>query len=85
MLAYDTLIANFAPELERVPPPESPEPLFELLQAGLTTAEVAQLLADGSDPVPDHAAAESRLRALSASDVVRAPVGDDAVWRSARS
>ncbi len=45
LLSYDTVLANFAPELERVPPPESPEPLLAHFPAGLTTAEVALLLA----------------------------------------
>ena len=54
LLSYDTVLANFAPELERVPPPESPEPLLEHFPAGLTTAEIALLLADGSDPIPDQ-------------------------------
>ena len=49
LLAYDVLLANFEPELERTPPPESPEPLLEYFQDGLTTAEVALLLADGPD------------------------------------
>ena len=53
LLAYDTLLANFAPTLERMPPPESPAPLLEFFPHGLTTAEVAHLLAEGSDPVPD--------------------------------
>jgi protein-disulfide isomerase-like protein with CxxC motif len=64
LLAYDTLLANFAPELERVPPPESPAPLLEFFSEGLTTAEVALLLADGSDPLPDLAGARSALAAL---------------------
>jgi hypothetical protein len=46
LLAYDTLLANFEPALERVPPPASPEPLLEHLAHGLTTAEVAPLLAE---------------------------------------
>ena len=85
LLAYDTLLANLAPELERTPPPASPEPLLEFFQGGLTTAEVAQLMAHGSDPLPDHEAAESMLRALPASHVARVLVGDDGVWRSAPS
>ena len=47
LLSYDTVLANFAPELERVPPPDSPAPLLEFFPAGLTTAEVALLLAYG--------------------------------------
>ena len=84
LLSYDTVLANFAPELERVPPPDSPEPLFEFFPSGLTTAEVALLLAYGSDPVPDRAAAEQLLAELaSAGHVVRVGSGGDAVWSRA--
>jgi protein-disulfide isomerase-like protein with CxxC motif len=84
LLAYDTVLANFAPELERVPPPDSPESLFERFPGGLTTAEVAMLLADGSDPVPDRVAAERMLEELATSgDVTRIDSGRDAVWSRA--
>lgn len=86
LLAYDTLLANFAPELERLPPPESPEPLLEHFADGLTTAEVAQLLADGSDPVPDRLATQLVLETLVAEGAAsRRPVGDDAIWSSVRA
>ena len=81
LLAYDVLLANFAPELERVPPPESPEPLLDHFERGLTTAEVALLLAYGSDPVPDRDAAEAMLADLVESGgAVRVPTGTGAVW-----
>jgi protein-disulfide isomerase-like protein with CxxC motif len=81
LLGYDTLLANFAPELERVPPPELPEPLLDYFPGGLTTAEVALLLAYGSDPVPDHSDAAASLSALvSEGKAVRVPVGGDALW-----
>ena len=81
LLAYDVLLANFAPDLERVPPPESPEPLLEYFAHGLTTAEVALLLADGSDPVPDREAAEALLLELvHQAKATRPEVGTDAVW-----
>jgi hypothetical protein len=84
LLSYDTVLANFAPELERVPPPDSPEPLLEFFPGGLTTAEVALLLAEGSDPVPDQAAAAASLSALvSESKAVRVALGSDAVWTRA--
>lgn len=84
LLSYDTVLANLAPELERVPPPESPEPLLEHFPSGLTTAEVALLLAYGSDPVPDRAAAEQLLAELaSAGHVMRVGSGRDAVWSRA--
>ncbi len=81
LLAYDTVLANFAPELERVPPPDSPAPLLAFFPAGLTTAEVALLLAEGSDPVPDHASAEQMLLELVESGGAgRAAVGAGALW-----
>jgi protein-disulfide isomerase-like protein with CxxC motif len=84
LLAYDTALANFAPELERVPAPESPEPLLDFFPGGLTTAEVALLLSVGSDPVPDREATEELLSGLMAGGrATRVAVGSDAVWRRA--
>ena len=84
VLAYDVLLANLEPKLERTPPPETPQPLLEHFPDGLTTAEVALLLADGPDPVPDPDAAERGLVELVAEGVAtRTPVGQDAVWRQA--
>jgi protein-disulfide isomerase-like protein with CxxC motif len=81
LLAYDTVLANLAPDLEREPPPESPEPLLEFFPLGLATAEVALLLADGSDPVPDRETTRAALSDIeSRGEVTRTTVGDDAVW-----
>lgn len=81
LLGYDTLLANVAPELERVPPPESPEPLLEFFPDGLTTAEVALLLARGSDPWPDRDAAREQLEVLASEGAARRiPLGTDALW-----
>jgi protein-disulfide isomerase-like protein with CxxC motif len=84
LLAYDTLLANFAPALERMPPPASPEPLLKHFPDGLTTAEVALLLAEGSDPVPDIEETQRQLLDLVHSGVAeRLPLGRDALWRVA--
>ena len=81
LLAYDTVLANLAPDLERVPPPESPEPPLEFFLDGLTTAEVALLLAEGPDPISDREAAAGLLSELVESGrAVRIAVGFDAVW-----
>jgi predicted DsbA family dithiol-disulfide isomerase len=81
--AYDILIANLDPTVHREPPPESPAPLLERFPDGLTTQEIAALLARGNDR-PDRAAAEVALLELVAAGVaVRHPLGDDAVWQSA--
>jgi hypothetical protein len=59
-------------------------PLLEHFPAGLTTAEVAALLADGPDPIADSDGAERALLELVAEGfATREPLGQDAVWRSA--
>ena len=78
--AYDVLIANLDPSIERQPVPETPAPLLEFFPEGLTTQEVAALLARGNDR-PDKVAAEAALIGLVADgQAVRRPLGDDALW-----
>ncbi|HET6617025.1 MAG TPA: DsbA family protein [Gemmatimonadota bacterium] len=82
LLAYDVLLANLDSGLRRTPPPDSPIPLLERFPDGLTTAEIAALLASGSDPIADHDSAERQLLELAAEgEVTRIPLGQDAVWR----
>lgn len=82
VLAYDTLLANLDPSLVRTPPPRSPEPLLARFDDGLTTAEVAGLLADGPDPVSDLESTEEMLLELvGRGEAVRVPLGQDALWR----
>jgi hypothetical protein len=84
LLAYDVLLANLDPTLERTPTPPTPEPLFDFFTDGLTTAEVALLLAEGSDPIADLRAAErALLNLVDMGAIVRIPVGHDALWRPA--
>ncbi len=84
LLAYDVLLANMDPTLRREPPPETPAPLLERFPDGLTTAEVAKLLADGPDCVPDSAEAERALVALEATGAAtRVRLGQDALWKAA--
>lgn len=81
--AYDVLVANLSPRLSRRPPPETPLPLLEWFEGGLTSQEVAALLASGND-APDRDAAERALLELvEAGEVGREPLGDDAIWRAA--
>jgi len=81
--AYDVLLANLDPGLERQGPPETPAPLLERFRDGLTTQEVAALMTSGND-VPDRVAAERALLELVAEgEAIREPLGDDAVWRPA--
>jgi 2-hydroxychromene-2-carboxylate isomerase len=81
--AYDALVANLDPGLERRPAPDRPRPLLEHFRDGLTTQEVAALMTHGND-APDRQAAEAALLELVAEGrAVREPLGDDALWRAA--
>lgn len=83
--AYDVLIANLDPTLEREPAPATPAPLLERFDEGLTTQEVAALLAQGNDR-PDKVSAEAALIELVATgEAVRRPLGDDALWLAPRA
>ncbi len=81
--AYDVLVANLDPTIAREPVPPSPAPLLQYFSDGLTTQEVAALLAEGND-APDRRDAEVALIELvAAGDAVRRPLGDDALWLAA--
>lgn len=78
--AYDILVANLDPTLDRRPAPETPVQLLAYFSDGLTTQEVAALMCEGNDP-PDRAAAEAALlEGVAAGSVHRQPLGDDALW-----
>jgi hypothetical protein len=81
--AYDVLIANLDPTLERKAPPEDPGELLEYFDYGLTTQEVAALMTSGNDR-PDRTAAEAALLALvDEGRAERHALGDDALWTTA--
>jgi 2-hydroxychromene-2-carboxylate isomerase len=81
--AYDVLVVNMDPTLDRRDAPDSPAPLLEEFSDGLTTQEVAELLVRGND-APDRGAAEAKLLELVAEGKAeRLPLGDDALWRGA--
>jgi 2-hydroxychromene-2-carboxylate isomerase len=85
-LSYDTCVANLDPALERRPAPETPAPLLDYFPDGLTTAEVAMLMASGADEVPALEEAEVALVELVGEGVaVREAAGHDAIWRSAEA
>jgi protein-disulfide isomerase-like protein with CxxC motif len=86
LLAYDVILANLDASLDRTPSPESIEALFGYFPLGLTTAEVAQLLADGPDPAPDIAETRDALQTPAAGGTVRrVPLGSDALWRPSKA
>lgn len=82
--AYDVVIANLDPELERAPSPDDPRAVLERFPNGLVTQEIAAILAQGNEP-PDREATEAALIDLAADGGAgRTPLGDDALWTLAR-
>ncbi len=78
--AYDVLVANLDPTLARRDPPQDTGELLERFPLGLTTAEVAAILAP-NNALPDRQAAERALLELvSEGRARRHPLGDDALW-----
>jgi hypothetical protein len=81
--AYDVVIANLAPTLDRQAPPEDPGALLDYFDFGLTTQEVAALMTRGNDR-PDRSAAEAALlKLVSEGRAERHPLGGDALWMAA--
>ena len=81
--AYDVLVANLDPTLERKPPPDTPEPLLHHFRGGVTTQEVAALMTPNNG-TPNREAAEAAMVELVAEGkAVREPLGDDALWKPA--
>jgi 2-hydroxychromene-2-carboxylate isomerase len=81
--AYDVLIANLDPTLERREPPEDPFDALGAFPGGLTTQEVAAIMAQGND-APDRRAAEEALVGLVGDGRARRlPRGNDALWLAA--
>lgn len=78
--AYDVLVANLDPALSRAEPPDDLTAVLARFPAGLTTQEVAAVMARGNLE-PDRDAAEAALIELVASGAARrTPLGDDALW-----
>ncbi len=81
--AYDVLIANLDPQLEREPPPQSPLSALQRFREGLVTQEVAAIMTAGNDQ-PDRVNAESALIELvGEGSARRIGLGDDALWLAA--
>jgi 2-hydroxychromene-2-carboxylate isomerase len=78
--AYDVVIANLDPGLERRPPAQDPLEVLSAFPYPLTTAEVAAVMAEHL-AVPDLRAAEAALiEATGNGSVTRRPVGNGSLW-----
>lgn len=83
LAVYDACIANLDRTLPRRGPAASAEEALAEFPEGLTTAEVAAILAPPLAE-PDRPAAQARLDVLVAEGrASRTPLGDDALWRAA--
>jgi hypothetical protein len=81
--AYDVLIANLDPTLDRRPQADDPLDALRAFPYPLATAEVAAIMAR-SLRAPDPIAAEGLLiDHLAEGRVERVAAGDDALWRPA--
>jgi hypothetical protein len=80
MDAYDVIVANLDPALDRRPAPEDPLEALEEAPLGLATIEVAEIMRTSPHPADRDAAEEALIEAAARGDVVRVPTGDDAIW-----
>ncbi len=81
--AYDVLIANLDPKLDRHEPAEDPRQALELFPDGLVTQEVAAVMAPNNTPADRDAAERQLIELLGAGEVQREALGDDAIWKLA--
>lgn len=79
--AYDVVVANLAPDIDRREAPDGVAPLLDRFPEGLTTQEVAALLVRGNDAADREAAERLLIQAVGDGIATRAPLGDDALWR----
>jgi 2-hydroxychromene-2-carboxylate isomerase len=78
--AYDVVIANLDPTLERQPPADDPVEVLGAFPYALTTAEVAAVMAEHL-AVPDLVAVEAALIAATGEGrATRRPAGDGSLW-----
>lgn len=81
--AYDVLVANLDPTLDRRPPATDPLDALAAFPYPLATAEVAAIMTPDLHE-PDLEAVEAALiEHVAAERVERIPAGDDALWRLA--
>jgi 2-hydroxychromene-2-carboxylate isomerase len=80
--AYDICIANLDVSLRRQAPPTAAVDALRAFPLGLTTAEVAAIMAPPLTPADRVAAEESLIDAVTAGEATRHALADDAVWRA---
>ena len=81
--AYDVIVANLDPTLERRPAPEDPLEAIEAFPDGLVTAEVAAVMAAGNDAPNAEAAEAALIEHVAEGRIRRTGLGDGALWQPA--
>jgi chorismate mutase len=81
--AYDVLVANLDPTLERRPPAEDALDALRAFPNGLVTQEVAAIMAQNNMPVDREHAEQQLIEHLGAGAVHRTAIGDGALWHIA--
>ena len=82
--AYDVVIANLDPTLDRRDAPADPTEALEGEPLGLVTAEVAAIMRRRNDGPDPQTAEDALLEAVYRGDAVRYGIGNDALWLAAR-
>ena len=80
LAVYDTMLANLDPALERRPPADSALDAVKAFAHGLTTREVALIMAPALAEPDDRAAAEQLIHFAAEGEIACVPVGSDALW-----
>jgi hypothetical protein len=78
--AYDVLVANLDPALERRDPPSDPAELLEVFPDGLTTQEVTLLMTEPNDALDRPSTERALLDLVFEGRAARIGLGDDALW-----
>jgi hypothetical protein len=81
--AYDVVIANLDPALDRRPPGEDVAEVLAAFPYPLTTREVAAVMAPHLVAPDERAAEEALIAAAGAGAVRRESIGGGALWRLA--
>jgi predicted DsbA family dithiol-disulfide isomerase len=78
--AYDVVLANLAPELERRPAAADPVEVVEAFPYALATREIAAVLAPSLTPPDDRRTEGALIAAAAEGRVWRESAGNDAFW-----
>jgi protein-disulfide isomerase-like protein with CxxC motif len=82
---YDAMLANLDPTLERRAPAADALEAVDAFEHGLSTREVALILAGHNEGPDDVAAAAQLIHHAAAGEIGCVPIGNDALWLPASS